>query len=143
MYITLEIDYAIRIVDFIARENDLAGASAIAEKTGIPLRFAKNILQKLVKARIINSYMGIYGGYELAKDKKNISLYDIIEVIDGPINLNRCLLEDEVCTCVPDKQCPYRDLFRNLSREMEAKLRRINFASTISGWKKYNKDTNV
>ena len=132
MKITQEAEYAIRIVDYLARCNKIAGASQISEVTAAPLRFTKNILQKLVRGGIVNSYKGVYGGYELDRLPEEISLYDVMEATDGPIRLNRCLAGKHECTYAADKQrCPYHETFRELSDDMEHKMRRFRFSSAV------------
>ncbi len=53
MHITLETDYAVRIVDCLAREQKRMGAQAIADETSVTLRFALKILRKLVGSGIL------------------------------------------------------------------------------------------
>ena len=132
MKITQESEYAIRIVDYLARLGRLSGASEISEVTAAPLRFSKNILQKLTRAGIVNSYKGVYGGYELGRRPEEISLYDVMEATDGPIRLNRCLAGEHECTYAADKQqCPYHETFRELSNDMERKMRKFRFSSAV------------
>ncbi|HAN44287.1 MAG TPA: Rrf2 family transcriptional regulator, partial [Ruminococcaceae bacterium] len=87
MNITLETDYAIRIVYCVAKQNKRVDAKTIAESSGVTLRFSLKILRKLVASGIIKSYKGTKGGYELAKDPGQISLKDVIETIEGPYML--------------------------------------------------------
>ena len=56
MYFTLETDYAIRIVDTLARSQKRLDAKTISEMTGVTLRFSLKILRKLVAAGIIKSF---------------------------------------------------------------------------------------
>jgi len=57
----------------------------IAQAQGIPLKFLLNILSELKHARLVRSYRGAEGGYELARDAKDISLADIIRAVEGPL----------------------------------------------------------
>ena len=70
MHITLESDYAVRIVYCLAQNGGRMEAAAIAEQTGVTLRFSLKILRKLVAGELVKSYKGAGGGYELAKDPK-------------------------------------------------------------------------
>ncbi len=111
MRITLEIDYAFRIVAHLAeRPGQVVGAPVIAEEECIPDRFTLRILRKLNLAGITGAKRGANGGYYLAKDREEITLYDIILAVDGPIEINRCLMEEnsfcsrrekghEICDC--------------------------------------------
>lgn len=134
MQITLETEYAMRIVDYLARAGRLAGAMEISEEAVVPLRFAKNILQKLAQRGIVRSYKGVHGGYELGRRPGDISLYDVLEATSGSLALNRCLLKEYECKCIPDKQCPYYKIFQQLSNELESRMREIRFDSLIYEW---------
>ncbi|MEG1448409.1 MAG: Rrf2 family transcriptional regulator, partial [Oscillospiraceae bacterium] len=118
MNITLEADYAIRIVYCLATENKRVEAKSIAEITGVTLRFSLKILRKLVAAEIIKSFKGTQGGYELAKPASEISLYDIIYIIEGPYNFSKCGFEDFICTRKPDKNCKIRKVFLKITKSV-------------------------
>ena len=64
MHITLEADYAIRIVQVLAQNQRRLDAKTISEMTGVTLRFSLKILRKLVAAGIIKSFKGTQGGYD-------------------------------------------------------------------------------
>lgn len=67
MYITLEADYAVRIVNCLAKNGSRMDAKALSAATGVTLRFSLKILRKLVAQGIVRSYKGTQGGYELAR----------------------------------------------------------------------------
>ena len=127
MYITLESDYAIRIVGCIKKENKRIDSKAISEKTGVTLRFALKILRKLVANGIIKSYKGTQGGYELAKAPSDISLMDIIETVEGKYYFSRCLNEDCGCNRGMSGVCQYQKIFNEISQIVEEKLNSYTF----------------
>jgi len=130
MKITREAEYAIRIVDYLARSGRMAGAAEISEGAAAPLRFTKNILQKLTHGGIINSYKGMHGGYKLDRPPEEVSLYDVLAVTGGPIRLNHCLNEEHECPHAADKErCPYHAVFLELSDDMERKMRKFRFSA--------------
>lgn len=131
MHLTLETDYAIRIIDCIARDGNRIGASAISERTGVTLRFSLKILRKLVASEIIRSYKGANGGYVLARTPDKISLGDIIQTIEGPYFINRCLRDGHICNRVGDGFCPYHELFGDISSEVRNRFDSINVADMI------------
>lgn len=96
MRITREVDYAFRISAYLAaHEGEVIGAPKIAADECVPERFTLRILRKLNLAGITEARRGATGGYKLKRPKEEITLYDIIVAVDGPIVVNRCLLEDE------------------------------------------------
>lgn len=110
MYITRETDYAVRISVCLAQNKTRIGASRLSELNGIPSRFTLKILRKLCEARIVKSYMGAKGGYELARAAGEISLLEIIETVEGTYCFSRCLSPGhscpgnrESCSCKPQR----------------------------------------
>ncbi|MBE7169821.1 MAG: Rrf2 family transcriptional regulator [Williamsia sp.] len=65
--------------------------SEISEKKNIPLKFLENILLELRKAGILESKKGKGGGYYFAIDPRNVSLAQVMRLIDGPIALLPCV----------------------------------------------------
>lgn len=131
MNITLEADYAIRIVYCLAQEKKRIEAKSIAETTGVTLRFSLKILRKLVAAELIKSFKGTQGGYELAKSPSEISLYDIIYVIEGPYSFSKCGFDDFVCTRKPDKDCKIRNVFCNITMSVIKQLKDAKIADLL------------
>lgn len=122
MHITLETDYAVRIVDCLARNGGRMGAKSIAEQACVTLRFSLKILRKLVASGIVRSFKGAQGGYEIARPLDEISVGDILSTIEGPFTLNRCLYRDFECTFTGDKNCPYHEAFARISRQVQEQL---------------------
>ncbi len=90
MHITLESDYAVRIVYCLAQNGGRLDAASIAEQTGVTLRFSLKILRKLVAGELVKSYKGAGGGYELARDPHEISLYEAFpHGLRPPVSLPR------------------------------------------------------
>ncbi|MDD4377968.1 MAG: Rrf2 family transcriptional regulator [Eubacteriales bacterium] len=131
MHITLETDYAIRIVYVLAKNNRRMYAKSIAEETSVTLRFSLKILRKLVAEGIVKSFKGTQGGYEIDRDLDEISLYDIVTAIEGPIHLNRCGAEEFICTRKPDKDCPFHRVFNDISNVIEVKLKEAKFSKFV------------
>ena len=133
MRITIESDYALRIVSALAEYSDVVDANTIAEKTSVSLRFALKILHKLVLGNIVSSYKGARGGYKLKIPPEQITLKTVIELIDGPIAIVRCLESSEGCSMNTDKTaCMYHHIFDKISLELAAKLENITISDVMS-----------
>ena len=92
MFITLEADYAVRIVSVLCRERDKMDAKTISNDACVTLRFALKILRKLVAADIVKSYKGTQGGYIINKDPAQLTLKDVLEAIEGTYYFSCVLL---------------------------------------------------
>ena len=133
MRITQESDYALRIVTSLAARDAVLDAKSVSDETSVSLRFALKILHKLVQGGIVCSYKGVNGGYRLAVSPNRITVKDVIELIDGPISICRCLIEDEVCSQSADKRaCLFHHIFSEISQSVADKLNRITIADVIS-----------
>jgi Rrf2 family iron-sulfur cluster assembly transcriptional regulator len=127
MRITLEADYAIRIMDCLTGSGERLCAKTLSDKTGVSHRFALKILRKLCMAKMVRSHKGIQGGYELIKKPEEISLKDVIEAIDGPIIINRCQ-ENRTCSMLGDPElCAFHSVFAEISNLIDTKLTTVTF----------------
>lgn len=133
MHITLESDYAIRIVHCLCKNGKRMDARTISESTGVTLRFSLKILRKLVSSKIIRSFKGSQGGYEIARDPGEISLREVIEVVEGPYQLSRCLNPEYFCTREKNKPCKVQKTFADISDMVREKLAGVTFADLLDG----------
>ena len=133
MRITLESDYALRIITSLAEHSGLIDAKTLSEQTQVTLRFTLKILHKLVQGDLVSSQKGAHGGYLLKKDAASITLKDVIELIDGPIGIVRCLGSGEVCALNHDKAaCIFHHIFDKISLELSQKLDGITIADILA-----------
>ena len=105
MRITQEADYAIRICAVLDLLGEKSGSTEIATRAGITQRFALKILGKLADEGIVKSYKGARGGYVLNVDAAELRIIELIEAIEGPLRLSKCLECDYDCTRNPNKAC--------------------------------------
>ena len=131
MHITLETDYAVRIVDCIARNERRIGAGAIAQQNEVTLHFALKILGKLAAGGIVTSFKGGRGGYEIARPLDEITLNEILETIEGPYMFSRCLDIDHVCSKNGLERCQYYHAYKDISDVVVEKLKGITVADAL------------
>jgi Rrf2 family protein len=87
MRITAKADYALRAMAQLASEPADAPVNAehISEAQDIPLRFLLGILSELKHARLVRSSRGATGGYSLSRPADEITLAEILRVVEGPL----------------------------------------------------------
>lgn len=133
MRITSESDYALRIITAMSRKTGVTDAKTLADETNVTLRFTLKILNKLVGGGIAESYKGAKGGYKLRLSPDKISLKMVIELIDGPIAIVRCLESAECCSLNQDKTaCEYHHIFDYISLDLASKLGKITISDVIN-----------
>ena len=95
-------------------------AKTISEQERIPYKFLENILRELRQHRILKSERGADGGYRFWKDPAEITVKEILRIVDGPIALIPCVSEKfyEKCDeCISEESCQIRKLFLALRIE--------------------------
>ena len=133
MRITLESDYALRILTELAEHDDVVDANSLSVATSVTIRFTLKILNKLVKNGFVSSYKGSHGGYKLKRPTDEITLKDVIELIDGPIVIARCLETSESCSLNKDKTaCTYHHIFSTISLDVAKKFEGITIADVVN-----------
>jgi Rrf2 family protein len=85
----------------------------IAKKENISLKYLEQVINPLRGAGLVKAVRGSKGGYSLAKPPSEICLYDVVETLEGPLNLLECLRDSKVCQKVPS--CVTRDIWREVS----------------------------
>lgn len=131
MYITLETDYAVRIVAELSRTGEKLDARTISERASVTLRFALKILRKLVAADIVKSYKGTQGGYMINLPPEQITLRMVIEAIEGTYCFSRCISPDCDCNRGMSGKCTFQQAFCQITHLVREKLDSFNFAELI------------
>ncbi len=114
--------YAIRAVIFLeiyASPEKKIGIREISGELGIPMPFLGKILQTLAKKKVLESTKGPNGGFALKKPAIDISVMEIVEIIDGADSFNQCVIRTTPCSnkspCIlHDKIAPYRNRIRSI-----------------------------
>jgi Rrf2 family protein len=128
---TQEADYAVRIVYCLAESGERRGAKYISERMRVSLRFSLKILRKLVASGIVKSYKGQRGGYELARSPEKITLNDVIETVDGPYVISRCLRAGHECSMEDSADCNFRAVYADVSEGIKKKLSGVTFKAML------------
>ncbi|MBN1844497.1 MAG: Rrf2 family transcriptional regulator [Sedimentisphaerales bacterium] len=121
-------DYALRVMVHLAQFQDHGCISArqLAEQQDISSQFACKILQQLHEARLVQSTLGAKGGYRLSRPAGMITMLEVIQAAQGPLNLHRCL--EGLQSCPRQGGCPVRGKFTELQGQIDGFLGRITLA---------------
>lgn len=118
-------DYALRAMVNLAKhyQNGSASARALASQEHIPYQLTCKLMQKLHRVKLVESCMGAKGGFRLGRKPSKISVLKIIEVVQGPLALSRCLLSMGVCRW--QKTCVVRAKLAGLQQHINSCLNSI------------------
>lgn len=124
MRLTREGDCAVRVLLDLAQHRDEAPVprARIQARQDVPAAYLGKIVQALARAGLVETRPGARGGVWLARDPDTITLRRVIEVVEGPIQLNRCVVGPGACP--RDRFCPVHPVWLRLqalvTRELDA-----------------------
>ena len=108
-------------------------APQIARKHDISLKFLEQILLDLRRAGILHSRQGIHGGYYLALPPEQITIGQVVRILDGTIAPIRCVsrMSYERCTCPDENLCELRLIMLDVRNAISNVLDNISLADIV------------
>ncbi|MCX6585369.1 MAG: Rrf2 family transcriptional regulator [Acidobacteria bacterium] len=103
-----------------------SSAKEMADRYGLPAPVLAKILQSLARGGFLVSEHGSNGGYRLSRPPEEITAFDIVRTIDGPIFLTSCFTENG--DCEHHKKCSIRDPLRRIHEGIIALLTTMTMA---------------
>lgn len=122
-------DYAFRMVLYMSLlpyGTKITGAE-LAKTLNIPDRFLLKIMRNLTKSKIMRSYRGVDGGFSLDKKPKSITLLDVVESVEGPTYMQKCLYDAESCNRGCSGICSVRESFKEIQKSVVEQMSAVNF----------------
>ncbi|KEH97730.1 RrF2 family transcriptional regulator [Clostridium massiliodielmoense] len=106
---------------------------SIAKRQNISELYLEQLFSPLRKAKLIKSIRGAQGGYVLNKDPKDISVSDIINVLEGPIEISSCVDTGE---CDNMDICPTRLLWKKIKKSIDEVTESVTLQDMANDYKK-------
>lgn len=127
MNISAKSKYAVRALVELAHHNDgqPVPIADIASKREIPLQFLEQLFSSLRKAGILNSHRGVRGGFSFKMLPEDISVLDVVEVLDGNVAPSACTAG---VACNKIDNCVVKDVWIDVKTSVEGVLSAANIA---------------
>ncbi|MEZ0387874.1 MAG: Rrf2 family transcriptional regulator [Verrucomicrobium sp.] len=138
MHLTKKGEYALRTLIRLGiaqrQGKDVVSVSNLAEGENLPFKFIENILQELRLAGYVESKRGKEGGCRLAKPQVDITIGEVVRLIDGRLAPIGCASETdyERCTCPDEHHCGLRMLMIDVRNAIAQILDRYTLADVVS-----------
>ncbi len=124
-------DYAVELMCCIALKPEQVHSSAgLADFTHIPLPTVSKILGTMVRSDLLTSHRGLNGGFSLAIAADKITIANIIEAVDGPVQLTNCL-GDGMTDCDRISSCGTRSQWYRINQAVKGALDSVRLSHMI------------
>ncbi len=132
LQISRKIDYGLRAMIHLAvlPAAKIASLQDLSVTLHIPREFLAKILNVLTGKGLVRSSRGAHGGYQLARPARDISFLEVIEGVEGPVQLNVCL--DHKDRCDVSSGCTMYDVWKVGQDRMLEVYRRTSLAQLAS-----------
>jgi len=135
--LTKKADYGLMALKYLAeqalvpggRANAAQSAKDIADAYHIPPQLLAKILQTLARAGLLVSHAGTNGGYALARPASEISAFEVIRAIDGPLFITSCITIHGTCDLAG--HCTIKEPLRKVNDSIKDLLSGIRIADLI------------
>ncbi len=106
----------------MARAKRPLSTVQISRMEDISLPYLEQIFSRLRRAGLVQARRGAQGGYALSRPPAEISVGDIVSVLDGPITFSRCHRPGQEEDCVRKEICASRKFWADLENDINSKL---------------------
>lgn len=125
--ITKITDYAVVVLCCLVKQKaNILNTTEIAKQVNIQVPTVSKVLKILVKSGLVESYRGSDGGYSLLKDPKEISISQIIEILEGPIALTSCATNETASSCEFINSCQLSRPWQKINYNINNMLQKIS-----------------
>ena len=122
-------DYAILLVCKMSNdENKVYSSQELSIVTSLKITTISKILTKLTKANVTDSIRGVSGGYKLTMQAEDISVGNIIDIIDGKVALTICVEDGENHNCNLVSLCPSQSNWQIINNTVREALNSVSIA---------------
>ena len=118
MDVTRRTDYAIRLIAALTlSDGKPLSVREAAEQYDVPYAFARSIQHALVQAGLIRSIRGAQGGMLLSVDPNELTLFRLIEAVQGPVNVAICTTDKDWCS--REEHCQFHKVWEGANTLLE------------------------
>lgn len=134
--LTRKADYALVALATLSKEAAPVSARTLADQSRLPHPVLRNILKQLTRGGLLQSTQGAAGGYSLARPACDITLAEVVNLIDGPVRFARCCTIDsghDETKCRLEGSCMIKGSIQKLHETVMRMLAGVNIEQIAAG----------
>ncbi len=125
-------EHAIRVMTYLAVNKDKRfSVNTLHKELDIPYKYLGRLMSKLAQAGLVQVEQGKHGGYRLARQLDKIYLYEVVGVVEGLDDYDRCILGFPNCS--NENPCPLHYYWTNI----QAQLKELLYNTTLADLEKF------
>ncbi|MGB9857830.1 MAG: RrF2 family transcriptional regulator [Dictyoglomaceae bacterium] len=132
--VSAKLDCSLRALIFLGKAygREILSLNKISQKENISKDFLAQIMLDLKRKNIVESYKGISGGYVLKRHPSQITLKEIFEAVEGPINIIECIhISEGICKL--QEVCSHKKAWEYLEKKISNLLDSLTLEDLILG----------
>lgn len=130
MKITKSADFALRLVMYLSSQKQAITLQVLAKQLFIPYHNLAKLVQQLSRAGILSTKKGKSGGICLAVPSHDISLKQVVDVIDGPVRLSHCL-NQKVNVCEFSSTCQLKNALGDIQNKIDTLMHDVKISTLM------------
>lgn len=131
MQLKISTDYAIRIVLYLAITQTAATSAEISTQMCIPQSVVATLAMPLQKAGILTTLRGVGGGFALSRRPEDISLHEIINLMEGTTRINCCLESEDACSRNATAICKVHKFYLQEQAKLDKSFQEMTIARLL------------
>lgn len=128
MKLHMTTDYGIRVMCCLYSKDTLITANELSEQLCISYGYLNKVLGCLRQGGMVEVLHGRFGGYQIAESARDVTLYDIIQVMEGDIQINSCLGTEGFCNKGAIETCLVHAVLESAQKELIHNLRNVRLS---------------
>lgn len=125
----------------LSQNDGPVSLKVIAKKQNISDQYLEQLFSSLKKAGLVKSVRGAQGGYLLNKEPKDITVGDILTVLEGPVSLSDCLLDEDICE--NSNVCVTKVVWEKIKKGIEEIIDSITLQDMINDYNKNKLENDI
>ena len=130
MRLSTRATYGMRLCFMLALSKSPLSASQLVKQTDVGIKYMEQLLAMLKKGGIVKAYRGKSGGYILARDPKDITVYDMLNSLDDGFDAPKCAFGD-----CEDMYCPNRNVIAKLTSGINEVLSGVTLHEIVDDYR--------